>query len=126
MINTTLLGFAVLAMRSKPSEVSESWKPSAKDAKELEENMKSFATKIVNGRKQYPFELYLESKDIISFDQFGRWQVKNPVMYDRVNRTESLREWIANQEQEKLFNAFPEEREAHRARLDEITKNIRV
>jgi hypothetical protein len=127
MINTTaLIGFAIMSLRTINPEVSEGWKPSAKDAQELEEKMKKFAAKVVNGRKQYPFELYLESKDVISFNEFGQIQVKNPIMYDRLNRTESLREWIAGQELEKIFAAFPEEKEAHDKKMRSLVSSFKA
>lgn len=127
MINTTiLLGFAVLGMKKIQESTQEYWKPSKKDVDELETNTKNLACEIRGGRKQYPFELYLESKDIISFDEFGRWQVKNPLMYDRMNRVESLREWIEEQDRKSIFQQFPEEKAIYQAKLDAITKTVRI
>lgn len=126
MIDTLSILPFMLMMARPQSEPAESWKPTAREAAELEEKLKAFSAKVVNGRKQYPFELYLESKDIISFGEFGQIQVKNPLMYYRMNKTDSLREWIADQETEKMFNAFPEEREAHKAKINEILKKFKV
>lgn len=126
MITTmSLMGFVLMSVR-KVQQETEGWKPTAREAAELEEKLKPFSAKIVNGRKQYPFELYLESKDIISFGAFGQIQVKNPLMYYRMNKTDSLREWIADQEMEKMFNAFPEERETHKVKMSEIIKKFKV
>lgn len=123
---TTLLGFAVLAMRKSTETISNAWKPSMKEADELEKAMASFAAKEVNGKKQYPYELYLESKGYISFDQFGRWQVINPIMFARMNDTQAFLEWRQGKDQEKMFQAFPEEKIAHRERVDKLIKSLKV
>lgn len=125
MISTTaLLGFAVLAVRKLPETAQEYWKPTAKDAQELSESLKNFAAKEINGKKQYPFEQYMESKDVVSFGSFGQIQVKNPLMYDRMNQIESLRSWIADKDMEAIFQAFPEERAIHQAKIKKLMSSV--
>jgi hypothetical protein len=120
MITLTLLPF-LLAVKVLPGQEDPfAWKPSAKDAQELTDNLKGFEKKVVNGRMQYPFELYLESKDIISFGDFGEMQVRNPQMYSRMQEIEGLRGWIADQELQKIFDQFPEERVAHQEKLKKL------
>lgn len=112
--------------KEKVLDESFAWKPSAHDAQRLSDKLNAFEKKVVNGKKQYPFELYLEDEGIISFGEFGQIQVRNTIMYDRMNRTEDLRRWIGEQEQENMFNAFPEEREAHQIRIKEIINAMKL
>lgn len=126
MITPTLfIGFGALAMKKMQEDFTPLWKPSEKDVRELEKGMNAFTKKIVNGRMQYPLELYLESKDYISFGEFGQIQVKNPLMYGRMGEIESLRQWIAEKEMERMFESFPEERVAYDKKRVQILASLR-
>lgn len=112
-------------LKKKSEEETEGWRPSASEANNLREDLKRFSAKEVNGRKQYPFELYLESRGIISFGPEGGIQVISPREFYRFNEIDSLREWQDKKDREKLFAAFPEEREKHYAWLSEMWAGIR-
>ena len=99
------------------NEEQQGWKPSARDAQDLAEKLKSYSKRKVNGRMQYPFDLYCEDKGYISFNQFGDIQVINPLQYHRASETNSLREWIDAKEMERLFIQFPEEKAAYEEKV---------
>lgn len=101
------------------------FKPSAREAQELRENMKAFSSTTVNGRKQYPFELFLESQNIISFDKFGMIQVVNQQAYKKYIEINSLRQWIDEQEMEKMFQMYPEAREEYSQRIQAMFADIK-
>lgn len=100
------------ARANKNEEPETQWKPSAREANDLSEKLKAFTKREVNGRMQYPFELYCESENLISFGAFGEIQVIYPLGYYKADKINELRKWIDQQEMEKMFLAFPEEREA--------------
>lgn len=104
------------------SKETEHWKPSAKEAKDLSEKLSKFTKK----DNHYPYELFLESEGIISFDSFGRWQVINPLQYKKYNEINSLREYINDKEQDRYFDAFPEERENYLAEIQTLKESIRI
>lgn len=108
-----------------PEEVSAAWKPTRREAESLGEKLKSFSEKKVNGRTQYPFELHCAKENMISFDSFGSPQVINPLAYYRALETDALRQWIETKELEKLFHTFPEEKEAHEAKVLEWKMAVR-
>lgn len=126
MITTSLIGFALLAVRKVEQQASAAWKPSPKDVDDLAAKLKEFEKKEVNGRMQYPFELYLESRNIISFDEFGRWQVVNTHIYPRENETYAFLQWREDKDRESMFNAFPEEREVYQKKIAEIAKGFKI
>lgn len=101
------------------------WKPSAREAHELSEKLNFFTKKEINGKMQYPFELYLYKEEVVSFDQYGRMQVRNPFLYKKLNAINDLRMWIADKEMETLFQAFLEERVIHEAKIEERKLEIR-
>lgn len=103
----------------------EVYKPSAREAKDLSEKLSKFTKKLVNGRMQYPFELFLESENIISFDKFGMIQVVNPQAYKKYIDVNGLRQWIDEQEIEKMFQAFPEEREVYQEKVRAMFSDIK-
>jgi hypothetical protein len=103
----------------------EIYKPSQREALDLSEKLKAFTPKVVNGRKQYPFELFLESQQIIRFDKFGMIQVVNPQAYKKYIDINSLRQWIDEQEMERMFQAFPEERVAYEKKVRAMFADIK-
>lgn len=126
MITTPTLLIALFALRKQTPEESEGWNPSAREANELHEALKAFPPKEVNGRKQYAFELYCEKKGIISFGEWGQILVRNPLQYHRALKVEGLRNWIQQQEQEKLFQAFPEEKVAWEKKIAALLQEWRL
>lgn len=102
------------------------WKPSLREAKDLSEKLKLFSKKEVNGRMQYPFELFLQKENIISFGKFGEIQVRNVFQYHRMSEIESLKKWHDEKEMENLFQAFPEEKEAFELKKQEWMMDIRA
>lgn len=103
----------------------EGWKPSRSDVNRLREKMSSFAEKIVNGRKQYPFTLYLEAEGIVSFDQFGDMMVRQPLAYKRAFETYDLHKFIEWEELKGVFEQFPEEKVAYDRKIAGIFQDIR-
>ncbi len=103
----------------------EQYKPSKREVDALVEGMSKFERKEVNGKKQYPFELFLESQNIISFDDFGQIQVINPQAYKKYIDINGLRQWIDEQEMEKMFIAFPEERELYALKIRAMFADIK-
>lgn len=103
----------------------EIYKPSAREAKDLSEKLAKFVRKEVNGRMQYPFELFLESQNIISFDKFGMIQVINTQAYKKYIDVNGLRQYIEEQDMEQMFQAFPEEREAYAQKIRRMFADIK-
>ncbi len=103
----------------------EQYKPSKREVDALVEGMAKFERKEVNGRKQYPFELFLESQNIISFDDFGQIQVINPQAYKKYIEINGLRQYIDEQEMEKMFEAFPEEREIYNLKIRQMFSEVK-
>lgn len=103
----------------------EQYKPSAREAKDLLEKLSKFTKKLVNGRMQYPFELFLESQNIISFDKFGMIQVINPQAYKKYIDINGLRQYIEEQNMEQMFQAFPEEREVYAQKIKALFADIK-
>lgn len=98
---------------AKPEEQQVAWKPTLKDARDLSEKLTMFTGQKVNGRYQTAFELFMEKEAVISFDQWGGKGIKNPLQYYRLNEINDLRKWLDEQEMEKLFVSFPEEKEKY-------------
>lgn len=111
--------------KQEPVTERQEYRASQNQANDLSEKLKLFTRHKVNGRMQYPYELYLESENIISFDKFGMIQVVNPILYFQMNKVESLRQYINEQEMEKMFQAFPEEREAYQEKIRAFISSFR-
>lgn len=101
------------------------WKPSFHEANDLSDKLKLFSKKEMNGKMQYPLELFLFKEGVISFDQFGRVQVVNPFQYHRYTQINSLREWLAEKDMQNLFQSFPEEKELFDLKIAEWIKKCR-
>lgn len=122
---THLAGFALFAIR-KPKEEQQEWKPSLTDSNLLEEEMKEFHVKEVNGKKQYPFELWARSKGYISFTDHGQISVVSAFEWKRALKTYDLLKWKRNKDMDALFQAYPEEREAYESKLEVVKNQIRA
>jgi hypothetical protein len=109
----------------EPQARQEGWKPSRADVNQLREKMKHFSEKIINGRKQYPFNQYLEAEGIVSFDKHGDMQVRQPLPYKRAFETYDLHQYIEWEELQSVFQQFPEEKEAYDKKIARIFQEIR-
>ncbi len=101
------------------------WTPSAHDAKTLAEKLSTYKTREQYGRKQYPFEQYLEDRRVIRYGENGETIVVDPFSFHRQTEINSLREWIAEQDQESFFQANPEERVAFQERVQALRATVR-
>lgn len=101
------------------------WKPERADVDKLRVGMGNFSTKMVNGRKQYPFELYLEADGIVSFGAHGQMQVKYPLGFKRANETYSLLQYIDSEDMKRMFAQFPEEEAIYEAKVEKWREDIR-
>lgn len=104
--------------------LAEEFKPSLNDAAQLTEDLKGFQRKQVNGRWQYPFELYLNSIDVIRFGKFGEIIIKKPMEFHRLGKVNSLRKWKEEKDLEAIFQQFPEEKVVYDTRIKKITDDI--
>lgn len=112
--------------RFKDEDTKESaWKPTLKDASDLSAKLEKFEKRKVNGKMQYPYELFLESEKVVSFGEFGEMRVMQPILYKRYGDINALRIWKEDKDQESMFQAFPEEREKHQSRIAVWMREIR-
>lgn len=102
------------------------WTPTLREAKDLEEALKLFSAKRIGPRLIPKFLLWCETKNYISFDEFGNVSVKNPLAYHRAIETDSLREWHNAKELEHIFESFPEERVAFQQKIADLLKEWRT
>lgn len=110
----------------KRGEIQEpQWKPSKVDVMKLREGMANFEAKVVNGRRQYPFELYLQSKGILSFGEYGEWQVCSPLEYTRASETYGLHKWMNEKDQAQFFQAYPEEKSIWQDKMRSMFESIK-
>lgn len=108
------------------SESTEEWKPSFNDTKVMREGMSKFQVEVINGKKQYPFEQYCVSEGIIGFTDNGQISVKSAFNWGRAIKTHALLQWENEKEMEKMFAAYPEEKEAYEAKLEVVKNQIRA
>lgn len=101
------------------------WKPTRTDVLKLRDDMSKFQVKVINGKKQYPFEQHLVSKGICSFGDFGELQLISPENYRKATDTYGLHQWIEDKDQEQLFQAYPEERVAWNQKITEMFASMR-
>ncbi len=107
------------------NEEQSTWKPSAKEAKELGEALKAYSPRIIGKRKIYPFQLYLESKGIVRFDGKGEMLVSSPSEFWKQNEINSLYEYIRDAELKSILEQYPEEKAAHQKKVGAIFKEMR-
>lgn len=86
------------------------WKPTKQDVLALRAELKQYDAKDINGRRQPPFQQHLVAKGICSLQEDGQLAVISPQMYVRENDIKGLSDWIAEQDQKALFQAYPEEK----------------
>lgn len=111
--------------REERQDTPEGWKPSRADVNKLRAGMQNFSSKIVNGKKQYPFELYMEAEGIISFGPKGEMRVKYPLGFKRAQEIYSLHQFIEWEELQDVFAQFPEEKEAYEAKVEKWRSEVR-
>lgn len=114
-------------MKTVQEEKNE-WSPTSIDTRALAEGMKGLKVKQIGGRNWYPFEQYCLSKGIISVGEgmySGQLQVVSPFEWGRIIKTHELLKWQNEKDMEKIFQAFPEEKEAYEAKLEVLKNEIR-
>lgn len=109
----------------KETQQEPAWKPSMEDVRKLEEGMSSFAAKEVNGKKQYPFELYLADRGVIRFGDYGEKIVLSTEAYWKMGEIYDLMMWKKEKDLEAIFQQFPEERKAHQEKIRAIFADMR-
>lgn len=96
------------------------------DYETVRDGMKSFKLKRINGKLQGAWEQYLASKNIISFDENGRWQIINPGEFTRQSEMKSKMDWKDYDEMKQMFKQFPEEHDAWVARVSKFGESCRA
>lgn len=112
-------------MKPAIQEKSHGWKPGRGEVDKLRAGMKGLETRIVNGRRQYPFNLYLEREKIVSFGAHGEMQVIQPLAYKRAFDTYDLHQFIEWEELQGVFEQFPEEKQAYDRNITKIFQEVR-
>lgn len=126
MIDTTaIIGFALMAIKNVQVSQSNQWKPSKQDVLALRAELKQYEPKEINGRKFYAFEQHLIKKGICSVLDNGQLAVVSPEMYRREKDIQGLSEWITDQDQKALFQAYPEEKAAWREEIQAMLSDMR-
>lgn len=124
MITLTILPFAFLALKRMVETPEIKWHPSVREARALREKLNMFSPKVVNGRKQYALELYLEKENVISFGKFGEKMVKIPPRYFKECETYDFLQWLEEKDMEQFHASFPEEKEKHDLEIQSRKKEI--
>lgn len=110
---------------SKNEEEHEEWKPTMKDVQELSEALKSYSPRKIGIKTQYPFQLYLEDKGIVSFDEWGYMKVRSPQNFTRMSAIYDLYCWKRDKDLKEVLDSMPEEKAAYQAKIAEIGKEVR-
>lgn len=122
---STIIGFALLAMRQVQQKDEFAWKPSKVDVMKLREEMSKYEPQMINGRKQYPIELVLRDRGGISFGDYGERQIVSPQIYKQTEDIYGLHQWMQEKDQDQLFQAYPEERVAWDQKIREMFASMR-
>lgn len=125
MIDAHIIGFALLALKKIQPLQDFSWKPTKQDVLALRAELSQYDPKVINGRKQYPFEQHLVRKGICSFTDRGQLAVISPELYKRENDIYGLSQWMQEKDQEQLFQAYPEERVAWEQKIRAMFSSIK-
>ena len=96
------------------------------DYETVREGMKKFKLTRINGKLQGAWEQYLASKNIISFDENGRWMIINPTEMTRQSEIKSKMDWKDHEEMKTLFAQNPEEHEAWVERVSKFGESCRA
>lgn len=113
-------------MRKRYSEQpTEKWIPTSADTDEMRKGMKAFETKVINGRKWYPFEQYCYSKEYIKPGKYGEMIVCSIPGWQKANEIKDLLEWQNQKDLESFHQAHPEEREKHEVKVRAIMSEIK-
>lgn len=120
-----LLFLGSVKWKSGDTQVVDQWKPTKQDVLKLRDEMAKFEPKVVNGKKQYQFELYLVSRGVLSFGEYGDWQVINPQEFRKQDSIYSLSQWMYEKDMEALFLAYPEEKVAYQEKIHAMFNDMR-
>lgn len=126
MIDPNTFALIGLFAFKRDKDPVENWKPTLRDTADMRTRLLEFPAMVINGKKQYPFEQYCESKGWISFMENGQVTVKNEFQWRRACDTYDLMKWENAKEMERLFAAFPEEEAAYEKRLEVVKDSIRA
>lgn len=101
------------------------WKPTKQDVLALRAELKQYESKEINGRRQPTFQQHLVAKGICSLQEDGQLAVVSPFLYKREQDIKGLSDWIAEQDQKALFQAYPEEKVAYQQKIAEMIRGMR-
>jgi len=99
-----------MAKFSKPVN-SEVFEPTGEEIRDMRLSLRNFPLKKINGVLQGGFEQYCVSKGVLRFNDKGGLVVLNAAAYDNLREIHWKVRGIEWGEQERIFNAFPEERD---------------
>lgn len=123
---TTIIGFALLAMKQVQNKGEFDWKPTKNDVLALRAELKQYEPKIINGHKFYSFEQHLVKKGICTVLDDGQLAVTSPALYKREQQIHGLSQYIYEEDQKAAFKAFPEEKAMWREQIRDMFTNIRA
>lgn len=101
------------------------WKPTKNDVLALRAELKQYEPTIINGRKQWPMEQHLVKKGICAFLDNGQLAISSPQLYKREQDIYGLHQWMLEKDQDALFQAYPEERDAWEDNIKAMFKDVR-
>lgn len=120
-----LLALGSVFVKKGQSTDDFAWKPTKQDVMKLREEMAQYQPQVINGRKQYPIELVLRDRGAISFGEYGERMISSPEIYNKTEDTYGLHQWLLEKDQDALFQAYPEEREAWEDKIKAMFKGFR-
>lgn len=109
----------------RQTEPVEKWEPTIEDANRLEQSLKQYEVKVINGKKQYPFEQWCADENIIRFLDNGTISIKSTFNWHRLNKTYALLKWKQDKELEDILERYPEERLAYENKLSSFFADVR-
>lgn len=106
--------------------LAQEFKPSLRDAQDLDAKLALYSPRKINGRNQYPFEQYLNDQNIIRFDEHGDIVIRQIGEFHRLNQINGLREWKRDKDLVAILETMPEEKAAHEEKIEKIRVEIRA
>lgn len=98
-----------------------------KEADALSEKLKKYEKTQIQKYTYYPIHMLMLDEGIIGTDEkYGAMMVRSPINYKRMLDTHDLMQWKQQKDEESLFQAFPEEREAKKERIAAIVQQVRT
>ena len=118
-----------MARRQSPNERvdgEELFEPSREEVNAHRDAVKSFEQKRINGKLASRFEQYAASQGAITFSEFGEVVVHNPSKWSELLKVQNKAERQAWGEQERIFEAFPEERKKHQQEISTLMHSLGI